>query len=168
MNDKRAFSFLSRLKGVTIVELAIIIMVLALAVPPLMILFAHIGQRSIESEFRMTAYQLAEGLLEEVLSKRFDESSSAPWSATLGPDSGESARSAYDDVDDFDGYTENPVSGFPGFSRSVTVYYVDPDAFDLDTVRPDSAGTDYKRIDVVVAHSKIGSAKFSSVRNANR
>ena len=168
MNHKQVSYFLKKRKGMTIVEIAITIMVLGLAIPPIMVLFAHIGQRSIESEFRMTAYQLAEGLLEEVLSKRYDENDSSPWSTTLGPDSGESTRSAYDDIDDFDGYTENPVSGFPGFSRLVTVYYLDPDTDDLNTVQADSAGTDYKRIDVSVTHNKIGSAEFSSVSNANR
>lgn len=75
------------------------------------------------------AVQLAEAMLEEVLSK--------PWTdpaggSGLGPESGENARADFDDLDDYAGFTEDAGSlsdatgtpyadAFQSFERSVAV-----------------------------------------------
>jgi hypothetical protein len=127
-------------------------------------MFANLTKESTQAELISTANALGRSLLDEIVSKGYDERSSSPWSNPLGPDAGEASRSDYDDVDDFDGFNENPVSGFPGFSRSALVYYIDPDNSNLDTAQPDSSNTlDYKRIDVTVYHELVGNVKFSTV-----
>ena len=162
-------------RGVTLIELVVIIVLIGVMVPPLLMMFSDITKMSAQAELISTANALARSLLEEIISKNYDEKAyvsgctSNCWSNPLGPDSGE-ARATYDDVDDFDGLNETSISGFPGFSRSATVYYVNPDLtaaeppYHLDIVQPDSSNTlDYKRIDVTVSHSLVGSMKISTV-----
>ncbi len=160
--------------GMTIIEMVMVIVVLAIAIPPLLNMFSEVGINSVQAEFQNTASLIGQSYMEEIISKKFDETlvndplASAPWSDPLGSDGGES-RSSYDDVDDFDGYTEDPVANYTGFSTSVTVYYVDPDSSDLDTVQPDSSSSlDYKRIDVTVTHSQVGSMSFSLIKSSQR
>jgi hypothetical protein len=103
----------------------------------------------------------AQELMEEIKSKRFDENNDSPWSSTLGIE-GETYPN-YDDVDDFNGYSDNPATGY---TRSVTVNYV---RLDANNTWQNCAGsiscqsdigdcTDcnhhccYKRIDVSVSH----------------
>lgn len=146
-----------------------VIVLIGLAVPPLLMMFSDITQRSSQAELISTANSLARSLLEEITSKNYDERSYSPWSNPLGPESGET-RNTYDDIDDFDGLNETTIPGFPGFSRSSVVYYVDPDSsateppYHLDLAQPDSSNTlDYKRVDVTVKNNLIGSVKVSTV-----
>ena len=150
-------------RGFTIIELVIVIVVLGIAIPPLLYTISDTLTKNVKVRTIQTASVLGRGLMEEILSKRYDVNASSPWSNPLGPAVGET-RATYNDVDDFDGFTENPISGFPGYSSSVTVYYVDPDTTGLNTAEPDSSNTlDYKRIDVVIAHPLAGSLKFSTI-----
>ena len=117
-----------------------------------------------------SAIVLGQDMLEEILSKRYDERTIPPyssWSSRLGRDAGESSRSSYDDVDDSDylqgAHKETSIAGFPGFSREVSVCYVDPDGGSLDKCLADSAQTDYKKIEVIVNHALIGNVRFSMI-----
>jgi hypothetical protein len=98
------------------------------------------------AEAYKTASDLAQSLMAEIQTKKFDENSdpttlqtsystfTSPWG--LGTDGGESITlpdtypyhsiSTYDDVDDYNGYTrlENTTNGLSGFKDSVVVYYV--------------------------------------------
>lgn len=157
-------------KGITLIELIAVIVVFSLAIPPIILLLYQLRIRGIRAEKLSQANFLARSLMEEVLSKRYDEKTRPPWSNPLGPERGETSRDEYDDVDDFDGFNETSISGFPGFSRSVVVYYVNPDLttpqppYHLDIVQPDSSNIlDYKRVDVSVSHNLVGKIKLSSV-----
>ncbi|MBU1006299.1 MAG: type II secretion system GspH family protein [Candidatus Omnitrophica bacterium] len=150
--------------GITLIEIVMVMVLIGLVVPPLLGMFSDVTKKSAQAELISTANSLARSLLEEIVSKEYDENGSSPWSNPLGPDSGESSRNNYDDMDDFDGFSESSISGFPGFSRTAVVYYVNPDDSDLDTPQPDSYNTlDYKRVDVVISHSLIGNTTMSSV-----
>ncbi len=139
--------------GVTLIEMVLVILVLGITVPPLLNVFSHISVNAVRSEAITQATYLAQELMEEIKSKKFDENSISPWSNPLGPETGES-RLIWDDVDDFDGYTESSISGFEGYSRSVTVVYVDPDTYDLDTSRPDTENNlNYKKVVISVSRS---------------
>jgi hypothetical protein len=104
---------------------------------------------------------LASDLMEEVLSKSWDENSTAVGPiadglktppASLGPESGE-ARLAFDDIDDYNGYSESPpkaqdgqaVEGFAEFTRSVQVYYVRGGSTG-DYATQESVVTNFKKI----------------------
>ncbi len=156
------------LRGFTIIELIIVIVVLGIALPPLLFTVSDTLEDNVKVRTIQTASVLGRSLLEEILSKRYDENTSSPWSNPLGPNGGET-RATYDDIDDFDGFTENPISGFTGYSSSVTVYYVNPDTAGLDTAQPDSSNTlDYKRIDVTITHAIAGTLRFSTVTSRSR
>lgn len=80
---------------------------------------------------RQRAFSLGQQLMAEVLQGYF----AAPGNAShWGPETGETSRSLYDDVDDYDGYAEtNPttkagvaLSGYTGWKRAVKVESVSP------------------------------------------
>lgn len=155
-------------RGFTIIEMIIVIIVLGIALPPLLFTVGETLEDNVKVRTIQTATVLGRSLQEEILSKRYDENTASPWSNPLGPNGGET-RATYDDVDDFDGFTENPISGFTGYSSSVTVSYVDPDTTGLDTLLSDSNNTlDYKRIDVTITHALAGTLRFSGVMSRSR
>ena len=79
-----------------------------------------------------TAY--GQALMEEILARPFSDPDGSP--AVAGPETGESSRNLFDNIDDFHGYTESAVSirnfqnaaitapSATGLWRSVTVQYV--------------------------------------------
>lgn len=110
------------------------------------------------AEQTKAAAQLSTALLEEIRLRRWDELTPltpraiSAGSAALGADSGESAtdKRTFDDADDFNGWSESlpqdpmaqPLDGFSGYSRSVTVNYVD------SAMASSSSPTDYKQVHV--------------------
>lgn len=162
-------------KSATLLELILVIVVLSLGIAPLMVLMADVVTKHARGEAYYRAVVLGEDLMEEIFSKRFDEKTvktGGDWSV-LGPDSGESSRSAYDDVDDFSGFSDNTG----GYERKVSVNYLDPDSSakkclngkvdnPLDCFKDDSS-LNYKRVDVEVSHRLIGRINFSFVVSGN-
>ena len=117
-------------RGVTLIDLIITIIILAIAVPPMVGVFITSTRNSTFGVSMARANHLASNLLEEIRSKRWDENTGAA-SVTLGPDTGET-RATYDDVDDFHGLNETPpkdsqgvtMGGSTGFRQQVWVCYV--------------------------------------------
>lgn len=133
-------------RGLTIIELVTVIVVLGLAIPPLLTMWANVAWRASRAELLADSAFYAQALMEEIKSKNFDENTSSPWSATLGPEGGETYPN-YNDVDDFNGWADNPVAGC---TRAVAVDYISLGGSAWDT----SAGaTNYKRIIVTVSRS---------------
>jgi MSHA pilin protein MshD len=124
-----------------------------LAVPPLVGLLSHVTRQSTFGVTVMRANHLGSTLLEEIRSKRWDETQGAP-STTLGPETGET-RITYDDVDDFHGLNETPprdsqetlIAGHEGFRQQVSVCYVA--SADLNTCLG-SGTSNYKKITATV------------------
>lgn len=137
--------------GLTIIELVVVIVVLGLAIPPLLTSWANIGWRSARSESLADATFYVQQLLEEIKSKRFDENTAGPWSSSLGPESGESrtgsGASAFDDLDDFNGYPDSPATRY---NRSAAVDYV---TLSGTTWQNSGSITNFKRITVTVSRS---------------
>jgi MSHA pilin protein MshD len=139
-------------KGITLIEMVIIISVLGVAIPGLLKNWADVSWRSVGSELLADATFYARGLLEEIQSKNFDEKT-APnpsWSTTLGADTGETSSSLFDDVDDFNGYSDLPGGGF---TRTVAVAYILLSGSSWVDATPAQSPTDYKRVTVTVAHN---------------
>ncbi len=118
---------------------------------------------------RARGRQLAGDLLAEVCAQSYKE----PGSVVLGPDSGEvnaGVRTAFDDIDDFDGLTETPpkdrygtdVPGSAGWSRTTTVKWVS--SSDFSTVS--AAETSVKLITVEVFKDKKKVGKATAIRTA--
>ena len=133
--------------GVTLLEVILAMIILGVAYISLLPLFSSIQSRSADTEIFVKAQALAEGLMEEIVSKQFDDNEDPPFTLALGAE--EALRKNYDDVDDFRGFTQSTINGFPGFNSEVRVFYVD-EAVSLD----DSVAgpTRYKKIIVTVAH----------------
>ena len=115
----------NRISGMTLIEMVMTIVVLGIAIPALLRSFADVSWRSVRSETLADGTYYAQGLMEEIMSKKFDEKSAPAWTAPLAAESGESrpatGAASFDDIDDYNGYADSP---FPGYSRCVTLDYI--------------------------------------------
>ena len=165
-------------KGLTLIEAVAVIVVMGLAIPVLLRLFADVSYKSARSESLSVATFYAEQLTEEIKSKRFDENSFYPWTTTMGPDTSTkgldgvnnettSGKSNWDDVDDFNGYSDAPAAGY---SRSVVVDYLDSSISDGGTWQALSSGTsNYKRVTVTVSRGTLtGNVTLVTIISAMR
>jgi MSHA pilin protein MshD len=136
--------------GFTLIELVIGMLVFAIAMTFFIGLIVPQTTRSIDPIFQVRATELAQSLINEISSKSFDEHSSRNASErcgdgtapactlpnALGPDS--ESRSAYNDVDDFNGLDERDgnilsatggsigINGrnlYQGFRATISVFY---------------------------------------------
>jgi hypothetical protein len=88
----------------------------------------------INNEAILTATALAQGMIDEISTRAYDEKTktsgvtvadSLTTSGSLGPDSGESSVSLFDDIDDFNNYTKTSgLQRLGNFVFKVNVYYV--------------------------------------------
>ena len=137
----------------SLVEAVMAIVVLGVAIPPLVMLFRGVSRDSVDTRRQEVAVMYADALLEEIVSKRFEDPDASAGS--FGTEEG--SRAAYDDVDDFDGLSNSPpkridgtpLSDYGGYTRSVTVENVPEDDPDGGAVADGT--TDLKRIVVIVA-----------------
>lgn len=153
----------------TLVDLVIALTILAIAIPTLLTVAAQIVQRSVRSSMTLRAARAGQELMEEVLSTPFDELANADangnWSTTLGADTSTtgrdgvtnesaSTRATFDDVDDFNNFSETLAGTFAGFARSVAVAYVDPSALNTPLAIPNPVPANwtpsYKRVVVTI------------------
>jgi MSHA pilin protein MshD len=110
----------------------------------------HTAQRAI-------AASLAQSLLAEISELPYQEPSAS--SSSIGLDAGETAASKvnYDDVDDFNGWTESPpqdragnvMTDLSGWTRSVAVAWVNPS----NIAQSSSTETGVKMITVTVTYN---------------
>jgi len=153
------------MKGWTLIELIISIVVFVIITIPLMNIFATVSRDTDVGIYINRASSMASSYMELVLSRSFDEETSALFTdpVDLGPDSGESTLTDYDDVDDFDGYSFTDAD-YPNITANVSVYYIgNPDVSgDWDTVTTPPVATDYKRIDISATHAQLGTVTISS------
>jgi len=113
---------------------------------------------------------LAQWLLAEILQSCYQEPYVSP---IFGPEAPETTlvRANYDDVDDYNGWSASPhqmtegtvMANLTGWSRSVTVQYVDPDSIGTPT------GTDQgiKRITVTVTDPRGVQTILYALRASN-
>ena len=150
-------------KSLTLVEIIFSIVVLSIIIIPVIPVFATVSKDTGTGIYINRASTLGTSYMELVLSRSFDENSVAPWTqpANLGPEVTETDVADYDDVDDFNGYSFTD-SDYPDLNGEIEVYYVDdPDGTaDWDSVS--SSATNYKRIDVKVTHSQLGTTTISN------
>ena len=118
--------------GATLVELVVTIVIISVAIAGVVGAFSLIAGRSADPLNQTRAVKLAQLYMDEILTRKYDELTpqggfpkySGPCS--IGAD-GE-GRTAFDDVDDYDGLSGAPstatgaaLSGYSGFSVSITV-----------------------------------------------
>ena len=158
-----------RRRAITLIELVITLALLAIAIPTLLNVVAAVTRWNVQATGTIKATRLAQDLTEEILSVTFDElaakGANGNWSTTLGPDTSttgrdgvtlESAanRATFDDVDDFNGFTETLTGAFAGYTRSVSVAYVSPPNLNTPLTIPGPVPNgwtpEYKRVAVTV------------------
>jgi type II secretory pathway pseudopilin PulG len=107
--------------GLTLVETVAAIAVMAVAVAVGVGSIASSLPESTRAPLTVTANELARDLLEEILARSFDDPN--------GTESGEAGRSSWDDIFDYNGFTESPptdptgaaITGATGYTRTVRV-----------------------------------------------
>lgn len=147
-------------RGFILIEVSITYIVLSLALVALVPMFILSLRANKASERAAVALHLSQELLEEVRLHRWDEATPTPSAhiavgSAIGLDAGENAldKRTFDDIDDFNGWTESPpqdpvmrpLTAFSTYSRSVAVRYVDA-AF-----QPAGSPTDLKQVTVCTA-----------------
>ena len=113
--------------------------------------------------------QLAQQLMTEIINTKYKDEGPSP---VFGLENGESGvnRLDFDDVDDFNGWSQNPpqhrdgsaVFNSSGWQRDVTVEWVDPG----NPTGPSGSDQDLKRITVTVRHNGSVVAQFFALRSS--
>nr|WP_312846323.1 prepilin-type N-terminal cleavage/methylation domain-containing protein [Marinobacter arenosus] len=120
-------------RGATLVELVITIVIISIAIAGVVGAFALISGRSADPLNETRAVALGQLYVDEILSKKYDEQTPQggvpryTGACTIGADGAET-RASFDDVDDYDGLSDAPpasalggISGYAGFSVDVSV-----------------------------------------------
>ena len=146
-------------KGFTLIEVVMIIVILGIIMPGIMLYFITGVKDSAIPQKRTTAIFLAEALMEEIRSKKWDENTgvitfdSTCSNATLPIATEEATRNLYDDIDDFNILNSAPntppansqgtsMSDYPNYTQQAEIMYVNAGALDTSVAGP----TCYKRI----------------------
>ncbi len=120
-------------KGFTLIEALIAASVLAMAIAAITMPFTVGAQNELADSRRTLAVSLAQEMMEEILDKPFNDPDGA---SSPGPEPGETNRSKFDNIDDYDKYMEPPgqiadasgvINDEPasvGLSRHVSATYV--------------------------------------------
>lgn len=116
-------SLTSAQRGVTLIETVVFITMVSIALAGLALAFNHSVVNSVDPVSRIKALEKAQGTLDSILSRRFDENSPTGGVPACGSTAGEaclgiSPDADYDDVGDFNGYVDNTDAQYP---VSVTV-----------------------------------------------
>ena len=144
----------SNKRGATLIEAVLAVIALGIATPPLVGLFREVAARGADDTYQQVAITYGESLMEEIVSKKFEDPGVA--NGSFGTE--ESTRSSYDDIDDYDALSESPpkrfngtlLNAYGGFTRTATVDNVT--GASPDPVTPSADGTtDFKRIRVKVS-----------------
>jgi MSHA pilin protein MshD len=166
--------------GITLIEMIAVIVVVGLAIPAILLMWQDLSFRSGRAEVIAQATFYAQELMEEIKSKRFDESDTSPWTpsdefgANRTDENDETDRDKWDDVDDFNGYFDFcnnqgvcDDDSSRSYRRDVTVDYArlnttnDPDSWEScgsvsSCVTPSDCTNCneccYKHIEVSVSH----------------
>ncbi len=146
-------------KGFTLVEILISVVILAMVIVPFIGVFTSGIKAGGAAQKIVIGNNLAQDLMEEILSRQFDEDpSDLTPPDQLGPELNEDRTNMspndFDDVDDYNGYVDAPPEEVDGtvmneydeYSRSVTVEYVTEDDFNIVATET----TPFKRITVIV------------------
>lgn len=160
-------------RGMSLMEVALAVVVLGIALPPVTSLFRGVAKQSVDDTHQGEAVILADALMEEIASKAYED----PELSTGSFGREETLRADFDDVDDYDALTSTQVkrmdgsalSLYAGLSFGVVVVNVTAGAPDAERASPDGS-TDYKRIQVTVTWTagRGGELTLTTLRSAIR
>jgi MSHA pilin protein MshD len=130
-----------RERGLSLVELIVAISIVAIGVTAVLGAHAAIATRSADAMVRQQAVAIAESYLEEILLKPFAD-----------PDGveGETARSGWDDVDDYNGLDDNGIRDQNGTAIAALSAYRATVTVQSTTALTGIASSAARRVDVTV------------------
>lgn len=153
--------------GFSLIELVITIVIIGIALSALSgTLFSAVG-RNADPLVQAKATHLSQAYLDEILAMRYQENSPLGGGriddcSEDGAEAGETNRSLFDDVDDYDGLTENAdfldtgtSSNYSGFNVVITVSCVGPE---------NTSSTNSKLIKVTITTPTNQNLVFSAFR----
>lgn len=159
--------------GFTLIEIIMIMIVAAIAIPALLFILGEGAKQGTYSELQVTATEVGQAMMEEIKTKLWDHNSPIPPGAYTTPLALEGtecrtnctglqcgANPIFNDVDDYNNYPETCPWNGASFTTSVLVCYVQPAALDTCV---DPTTTDYKRIQVTVTNAMLGSVVLVTV-----
>jgi type II secretory pathway pseudopilin PulG len=154
-------------RGIVLIEVTIGYVLLTLALVVLLPVFILAVKAGKNTQQLQAATYLSQELMEEVRMRKWDQNSSAtpgyvsnPTASPLGPEAGETDKTKFNDIGDFNGWTESPAAdplnhplpAFASFSRSVAVAYVDPATL---VVLSTPTTSDFKQVTVCTQAAKL-------------
>ena len=193
-----------QISGISMIELVIFILIMSIAFIGLMSVFTKTQRFSADSMIKIKTVELTQALMEEILLKAYDENtpvgggcvdnmpdtlcspaSKPNASATFGTDNGETARTLFDDVDDYhdlaycgtggtadtscnacvpliDEQGNNIADEYPGFGVCIQVNF-DGGGINAGAGIP-VRNNDAKRIDIIISDPSGSNLTFSSYR----
>ena len=115
-------------RGLTLVEVSISTLIVGMLMVASLQSVANIGRTWTTTNQLVDGQGLAQELIREILAQNYTDPTD-PLATTWGPETGETTRATFNDLDDYDGWTESPVknavgtalTGYTGWSRSVLV-----------------------------------------------
>lgn len=145
----------SRARGLSLIELIVAIAIVAAAVTAVLAAFAAVSRRSADALARQQAVAIAESYLEEIRLKSFAD-----------PDGveGETARSGWDDVDDYNGLVDVGARDQNGAAIAALAAYTVTVAVVASSALTGIPSASARRIDVTV--SGPATVKISGYRTA--
>ncbi len=104
-------------RGVTLIETIVFIVVVSIGLGALLSVYYQNMTNSVDPVLRMKAAEKAQATLDDILARRFDENSPTGGIPQCGSTDGTacagiSADSDYDDVGDFNGYSDSSDTGY--------------------------------------------------------
>lgn len=146
--------------GVSLVEVITAVAVLGIAIPPVVSMFTEVARHSPDDLYQGAAIHAANSLMEEIVSKPFED----PDLPTGSFGAEEPLRRQYDDIDDFDGYSNAPDALgplVPAANPSVTsTATAGPTAEDADaTIFTNAESSPYGGITLTVSVDNVSAAE---------
>lgn len=161
----------ARRRGLTLMETALATIIVGLTVVAIVKLIAAVSQQDFYAQKTTTAMMLASNMRELMAGLPFCDAANG---VHLGPDSGETTVAAFNDVEDFSGFTANPpidanrqtLSNLPNWQQTVTIKHMLPGNGGYNSTDP--VATDQSvmmdRVTVVVSYSSTPSDPASWVQ----
>ena len=157
--------------GLTLVEVAIATLIVGFLIVPTVMVFSSVAQSYYRNSSRDLAFHACNALLGEIMSLEYQDPQNG--STTLGPEADETTtnRSDFDDIDDYDSWSETSIqmrdgtgiTGLETYSRSVSVHYVE--LVNGELVRS-AQPTNMKLISVTVTNPLDVSTQLTAIRFA--
>ena len=144
--------FSRRTGGFTLVEMIVAIVVIGVGLAGVIVAFTTTVRSSADPLIRKQMLSIAEEMLEEALLKPFAVSGTAPGNVLVACGTAAAARSAFDDVSDYNGYATNGICDIDGAAVTGLSAYNLRVAVNAAASLGDVAGGNVKQVTVTVTH----------------